>query len=88
MPIDDATPSHVWDPAAIHDIQEKARLGRYRIRAFSTARRLPSLEDLTFLARRADPRGAGRIPGIVLHEGDAGYALRLQAAGTGDANHN
>ncbi|BDI32955.1 FMN-binding glutamate synthase family protein [Capsulimonas corticalis] len=56
MPIDDATPSHVWDPAAIHDIQEKARLGRYRIRAFSTARRLPSLEDLTFL-----PAGLTRV---------------------------
>ncbi len=57
MPVDEATPSRIWDPASIHDIQEKARLGRYRIRAFSTARQLPTLEDLTFL-----PAGLTRVP--------------------------
>ena len=57
MPIDETTPSRIWDPASIHDIQEKARLGRYRIRAFSTARQLPTLEDLTFL-----PAGLTRVP--------------------------
>lgn len=51
------TPSHIWDPATISDIQEKARLGRYRIRAFSTGRKLPSLEDLTFI-----PAGLTRVP--------------------------
>ncbi len=57
MPIDETTPSRIWDRASIHDIQEKARLGRYRIRAFSTARQLPTLEDLTFL-----PSGLTRVP--------------------------
>jgi glutamate synthase domain-containing protein 2 len=57
MPIDDRTPSRIWDPGTINDIQEKARLGRYRIRAFSTARGLPNLEDLTFV-----PAGLTRVP--------------------------
>jgi glutamate synthase domain-containing protein 2 len=57
MAIEDASPSKIWDTATIHDIQEKARLGRYRIRAFSTARALPSLEDLTFI-----PAGLTRVP--------------------------
>ena len=57
MPADEATPSRIWDPASIADIQEKARLGRYRIRAFSTIRQLPTLEDLTFL-----PSGLTRVP--------------------------
>ena len=57
MPIDDNQPTHIWDQASIHDIQEKARLGRYRIRAFATARPLPTLEDLTFL-----PAGLTRVP--------------------------
>jgi glutamate synthase domain-containing protein 2 len=56
MPIDDRQPSPIWDESSIHDIQEKARLGRYRIRAFSTARALPSLEDLTFI-----PAGLTRV---------------------------
>jgi glutamate synthase domain-containing protein 2 len=57
MAIEDSTPSRIWDAGTIHDIQEKARLGRYRIRAFSTARALPSLEDLTFI-----PAGLTRVP--------------------------
>ena len=57
MPADDTTESKIWDVASIADIQEKARLGRYRIRAFATARRLPSLEDLTFI-----PAGLTRVP--------------------------
>ena len=32
-------PSHIWSPEVIEDIQEKAEIGRYRIRAFSTLRR-------------------------------------------------
>jgi glutamate synthase domain-containing protein 2 len=57
MPIESNTPSQIWDPGTISDIQEKARLGRYRIRAFSTGRKLPSLEDLTFI-----PAGLTRVP--------------------------
>lgn len=57
MPIDDRTPSRIWDTGSIQDIQEKARLGRYRIRAFLTARQLPTLEDLTFI-----PAGFTRVP--------------------------
>ena len=57
MAIEDSTPSKIWDPGTVYDIQEKARLGRYRIRAFSTARALPSLEDLTFI-----PAGLTRVP--------------------------
>ncbi len=57
MPINDREPSRIWDRGSINDIQEKARLGRYRIRAFSTARQLPTLEDLTFI-----PAGLTRVP--------------------------
>jgi glutamate synthase domain-containing protein 2 len=56
MPVDDTMPSHIWDEATITDIQEKARLGRYRIRAFSTIRPLPTLDDLTFI-----PAGLTRV---------------------------
>lgn len=57
MAADDFTPFRNWNPSSISDIQEKARLGRYRIRAFSTERRLPCLEDLTFI-----PCGLTRVP--------------------------
>jgi len=57
MPADDMTPNQVWDTATIADIQEKARLGRYRIRAFAADRKLPSLGDLTFI-----PAGLTRVP--------------------------
>lgn len=57
MPADDLTPNPIWDTSSIADIQEKARLGRYRIRAFAAARNLPTLEDLTFI-----PAGLTRVP--------------------------
>ena len=43
--------SPVYSPEVINEIQDKAQLGRYRIRGFGTLRRkpLPSLDDLTFL---------------------------------------
>jgi glutamate synthase domain-containing protein 2 len=62
-PIEAALPtprsSPVYTPAVIEEIQEKAVLGRYRIRGFGTlrARPLPSLDDLTFL-----PASLTRIP--------------------------
>ena len=51
--------SPVYSPDVIEEIQEKAQLGRYRIRGFGTLRRkpLPSLDDLTFL-----PASLTRIP--------------------------
>jgi glutamate synthase domain-containing protein 2 len=51
--------SPVYTPAVIDEIQEKALLGRYRIRGFGTLRQrpLPSLDDLTFL-----PASLTRIP--------------------------
>jgi methylamine---glutamate N-methyltransferase subunit C len=51
--------SPVYTPAVIEEIQDKAALGRYRIRGFGTlrARPLPSLDDLTFL-----PASLTRIP--------------------------
>jgi methylamine---glutamate N-methyltransferase subunit C len=51
--------SPVYSPEVIEEIQEKAQLGRYRIRGFGTLRRhaLPSLDDLTFL-----PASLTRIP--------------------------
>jgi glutamate synthase domain-containing protein 2 len=49
----------VYSPEVIEEIQEKAQLGRYRIRGFGTLRRrpLPSVDDLTFL-----PASLTRIP--------------------------
>lgn len=51
--------SPVYTPDVIEEIQEKAQLGRYRIRGFGTLRQrpLPSLDDLTFL-----PASLTRIP--------------------------
>jgi glutamate synthase domain-containing protein 2 len=51
--------SPVYTPAVIEEIQDKAALGRYRIRGFGTLRErpLPSLDDLTFL-----PGSLTRIP--------------------------
>ncbi len=51
--------SPVYSPEVIEEIQEKAALGRYRIRGFGTlrAKPLPSLDDLTFL-----PATLTRIP--------------------------
>lgn len=60
-PIDDSLlrQSPVYSPEVIEEIQEKAQLGRYRIRGFGTLRRrpLPSVDDLTFL-----PASLTRIP--------------------------
>jgi len=51
--------SPIYTPEVIEEIQEKAALGRYRIRGFGTLRTrpLPSLDDLTFL-----PATLTRIP--------------------------
>lgn len=51
--------SPVYTPRVIEEIQDKAALGRYRIRGFGTLRErpLPSLDDLTFL-----PASLTRIP--------------------------
>ena len=41
----------LWSPQAIAEVQEKADIGRYRLRGFGTLRQraLPSLDDLTFI---------------------------------------
>ncbi len=49
--------SHVWSPDTIEDIQRKADLGRYVMGAYSTTRRLPSFDDLTFI-----PCTLSRVP--------------------------
>ena len=50
-------PSRLWSPEVIEDIQQKAELGRYRIRAWSTRRRTPHFDDLTFV-----PCTLSRVP--------------------------
>ena len=42
-------PSQIWTRAVIQDIQLKAQLGRYRLQGFSTYRRVPNFDDLTFV---------------------------------------
>ena len=42
-------PSSIWTGEVIADIQTKAELGRYRIQGFSTRRRVPNFDDLTFV---------------------------------------
>ncbi len=49
--------SQIWSPAVIEDIQLKAQLGRYRLQGFSTHRRVPSFDDLTFV-----PCTLSRVP--------------------------
>jgi glutamate synthase domain-containing protein 2 len=49
--------SAIWSPAVIEDIQLKAQLGRYRLQGFSTHRRLPTFDDLTFV-----PCTLSRVP--------------------------
>ncbi len=49
--------SPIWDELTIEDIQAKARLGRYRLSGFSLHRRIPRLDDLTFL-----PAAMTRLP--------------------------
>ena len=41
--------SATFSPEVIEDIQVKAELGQYRIRGWGTLKRLPSLDDLTFV---------------------------------------
>lgn len=50
-------PSRIWTPEVIQDIQVKAQLGRYRIQGFSTRRRVPTFDDLTFV-----PCELSRVP--------------------------
>jgi len=50
--------SKVWSPEKIEEIQEKAQIGRYRIRGQATKRMdLPSFDDLVFT-----PAGLSRVP--------------------------
>jgi glutamate synthase domain-containing protein 2 len=49
--------SPVWTPAVIEDIQVKAELGHYRIRGFSTWKRVPNFDDLVFI-----PSTLSRMP--------------------------
>src|SRR6202022_2680401 len=48
--------SKIWSPEVIEDIQLKAQLGRYRMQGFSTHRRVPTFDDLTFV-----PCGLARV---------------------------
>jgi glutamate synthase domain-containing protein 2 len=50
-------PSHVWSPQTLADIRQKAELGRYVMGAFSTTRRVPNFDDLTFI-----PCTLSRVP--------------------------
>lgn len=49
-------PNALFSPGVIADIQEKSRLGRYRLRGFGARRALPSLDDLTIV-----PAGLSRM---------------------------
>jgi glutamate synthase domain-containing protein 2 len=49
--------NQLWTPEVIEQIQAKAQLGRYLIRGLGSFKRLPSLDDLTFI-----PCGLTRIP--------------------------
>src|ERR687884_431784 len=49
--------NQLWTPDVIAQIQAKADLGRYLIRGLGSFKRLPSLDDLTFI-----PCGLTRIP--------------------------
>ena len=42
--------SQIWPPWIMEDIHEKAELGRYRIRGFSTFQKITHFDDLTFLS--------------------------------------
>src|SRR3990170_2366982 len=50
-------PSRLWPAEAIEDIQTKAEIGRYRIRAYSTRRKTTHFDDLTFV-----PCTLSRVP--------------------------
>ena len=42
--------SQIWTPEAMQDVHEKAELGRYRIRGFSSFQKVPHFDDLVFLS--------------------------------------
>jgi len=50
-------PNQVWTPEVMEEIQEKAELGRYRIRGMGRSHRVPSFDDLVVV-----PAGLTRIP--------------------------
>ncbi len=50
------SPNHLFTDRTVADIQEKAQLGRYRLRGYGARRELPSLDDLTVL-----PAGLSRM---------------------------
>ncbi|WP_053958209.1 FMN-binding glutamate synthase family protein [Sulfobacillus thermosulfidooxidans] len=50
-------PNQIWTPEVIEEIQEKAELGRYRIRGMGRAHRVPNFDDLVVV-----PAGLTRIP--------------------------
>jgi methylamine---glutamate N-methyltransferase subunit C len=50
-------PSRLWTAEVVEDIQQKAELGRYRIRGYSTRRRTTHFDDLTFI-----PCTLSRVP--------------------------
>ncbi len=54
--------SEYWNPKVQEDLYTKARIGRYRIRGYGTARPLPHLSDLAF---RKDLSDAGRDRDVV-----------------------
>jgi methylamine---glutamate N-methyltransferase subunit C len=63
-PVGEASPgdpvlreSPLWPRVVIEDIQLKAQLGRYRMQGFSMHRRVPGLDDLTFV-----PCTLSRVP--------------------------
>ena len=49
--------SNIWTRPVLEDIQLKAQLGRYRMQGFSTHRRVPTFDDLTFV-----PCTLSRVP--------------------------
>ncbi len=51
------SPNEIWTPQVIEEIQEKAELGRYRIRGMGRSRRVPSFDDLVVV-----PAGLTRVP--------------------------
>lgn len=50
-------PNEIWTPEIIDEIQEKAHLGRYRIRGMGRSKRVPNFDELIFV-----PAGLTRIP--------------------------
>ena len=53
LPMDARRRSHTYPPEVIAQIQRTAELGRYEIRGWGAKRRIPTLDDLTFLTASA-----------------------------------